>query len=126
MLKSLRHEMENAGHHIFSINRQKIHNYYPGTSNNYPGASFNTLSVNDLITIKVFYIDDSGRLDDLYVDLLVREIGGNQVQAMILTSLPDNFPLKKGSVIEVQEDEILYNIMYKDVTRRDPVSTKIH
>ena len=82
-----------------------------------------------MITIKIFYIEGSenpDRLEDIYLDLLVREIGSNKVEAMILTSLSDHFPLKRCEVLEVQEDEILYNVMYKDVTRKNPVSTKVH
>ena len=129
MLKSLHSEVKEKGYHIFSIDKNRIHNYYPGASNRYPGVSLNALSINDMITIKVFFIDGSDnrdRLEDIYLDLLVREIWENKVEAMILTSLPDYFLLKRGELVQVQEEEILYNIMYKDVTRRNPISTKIH
>jgi hypothetical protein len=129
MLKSLKTEVREKGYHIFSIDRNKTHNYYPGASNNYPGVSLNALSINDMITIKVFFIDDSDnsdRLEDIYLDLIVREIGSNNVEAMILTSLPDYFALKRGEAIEVREEEILYNIMNKDVTRRNLDSSSIH
>jgi hypothetical protein len=122
MLKSLNTEVREKGYHIFSIDRNKTHNYYPG-------VSLNALSINDMITIKVFFIDDSDnsdRLEDIYLDLIVREIGSNNVEAMILTSLPDYFALKRGEAIEVREEEILYNIMNKDVTRRNLDSSSIH
>jgi len=88
MLKSLQDEIKEAGYHIFSVYRQKTLNHYPGAFNNYPGVSFNTLSLNDMITIKVFYIKDSencGRTKDIYLDLSVKELGSNEVEAMTLS-----------------------------------------
>lgn len=67
-----------------------------------------------MITIKAFFyideLDPKKVLKDIYMDLLVDEIGADAVKATILTPLPTRFPLSRGDVLEVMQDEILYNV----------------
>ena len=70
-MKSLRDEIEDRGYHIFSIERNQEHNYYPGAFNDYPGVSLSTLNLNDMITVTVFYFDGSDPkkiLTDIYIE----------------------------------------------------------
>ncbi len=117
-MKSLRNEIEdNGGYHIFSTKRNQEHNYYPEAFNNYPGVSLSDLKINDMITIKAFYIeasDPSTMLKDIYIELLVNEICADTVKDTILTSLIPKFPLNRGDVLEVAEDEILYRKIFWD------------
>ena len=48
------------------------------------------------------------RADGGYLDLEVELVEENSVLALILTELPDDFPLQTGETIEVFEEEILY------------------
>lgn len=52
-MKSLRDEVAEKGFTIFSINKSKIHNYYPDPSA-YPGISLNDLKTKDMVTILVY------------------------------------------------------------------------
>jgi hypothetical protein len=48
------------GYIVFSIQKSKLSNYYPGVANSYPGVSIKELRIYDLITIKVFITDGNG------------------------------------------------------------------
>ena len=52
--------------------------------------------------------DKNIRADGGYVDLEVEHVEDNSVFAVILTELPDEFPLKTGETKEIFEEEILY------------------
>lgn len=57
-----------------------------------------------------FRVDDGEDIsaDGGYMDLEVEEIFHDKVTAVILTELPEQFPLETGDSIEVFEEEILY------------------
>ena len=89
----------------------------------------NYLKLNDMITVKAFYIQESDpqkMLNDSYIELLVNEIGADTVQAIILTPLPSEVPLKRGDVLQIQEEEILYSARLKDIPRRSLDDTSVH
>ena len=48
------------------------------------------------------------RVDGGYLDLEVELVEDESVLAVILTELPNDFPLETGETIEVFEEEILY------------------
>ncbi len=48
------------------------------------------------------------RADGGYLDLEVEVVEDKSVLAVILTELPEDFPLETGETIEVFEEEILY------------------
>ena len=129
-MKSLRDEVaENGGYHIFSLERNQTPNYYPGAFNDYPGVSLKNLNPNDMITVKAFYIYESDPrkiLIDIYIELLVNEIGDYTVKAKIMTPLPTKFPLSRGEILEIQEDEILYKVTLYGAQRRSLDVTRVH
>ena len=47
------------------------------------------------------------RVDGGYLDLEVEEIGDDNVLAVILTKLPEEFSLEAGTSLEIFEEEIL-------------------
>jgi hypothetical protein len=99
------------GYHIFSLKNAKIPNYYPDEFLDDQGASIKDLKVGDTITVRVFFRVDDGEdisADGGYMDLEVEEIFHDKVTAVILTELPEEFPLEKDDSIEVFEEEILY------------------
>ncbi len=105
-------EIREKGYVIFSLNKSNLPNYYPGAFKKYPGVSINALKIYDLITIKIFALDKTGRIVDGYIDLTVESIEGDKVVADILTILSeeDFFPLSIGDWIELLEEEILFHI----------------
>ena len=50
------------------------------------------------------------KVDGGYIDLEVESIESDHVIGIILTELPKQFPLEKGSSLEIREDEILYKM----------------
>jgi hypothetical protein len=75
-------DIEENGYVIFSIKKSKLDDYYPGTSNNFPGVSMKELKIYDLITIKVFITDGAGdlpRIIDDFIDLTIKSIGDGKV-----------------------------------------------
>ena len=52
--------------------------------------------------------DENVSADGGYMDLEVEHIEDDKVLAVILTELPEQFPLEKDDSIEVFEEEILY------------------
>ena len=105
------HDIKEDGYHVYSLKNAKIPGYYPPELPKYPGVRIHDLKVDDVITIRVFFKVGSGknmRIDGGYVDLEVEHIEDQGVMAVILTVLPESFPLGAGHSIEVYEDEILY------------------
>jgi hypothetical protein len=99
------------GYHIYSLKNAKIPNYYPIEFLDDQGISIKDLKVGDTITVRVFFKVDDGEditADGGYMDLEVEEILPDKVTAVILTELPEEFPLDVGASIEVFEEEILY------------------
>lgn len=104
-------DIRDDGYHIFSLEKAKEPNYYPKEIPDYPGVHLRDLAVDDVIIIRVFFGIGSGtnmRVDGGHIDLEIECIEENSVLANILTKLPTEFSLSKGSSIEVFEDEILY------------------
>ena len=104
-------EIIEEGYHIFSLKNAKKPNFYPNEFPDYPGVSIKDLKVGDKITVRVFFRVGTGediRADGGYIDLEVEHVEDNNVLALILTELPDDFPLQTGETIEVFEEEILY------------------
>ena len=99
------------GYHIFSLKNAKIPNYYPGEFFDDSDISIKDLRVGDTITVRVFFRVDDGEdinADGGYMDLEVEEILHDKVTAVILTELPEEYPLEKDDSIDVFEEEILY------------------
>jgi len=99
------------GYHIFNLENAKILNYYPNKIPNYPGVNLKKLNVGDVITIRAFFkvgFGENIRADGGYLDLVVEHIEDETVWGVILTKLPQGFPLETGSSLEVFRDEILY------------------
>ena len=102
------------GYHIYSLKNAKIPNYYPDEFLDDPAVSLEDLTIGDTITVRVFFrIDDGEDGEDIiadggYMDLEVEHIEDDKVLAVILTELPEEFPLEKDDSIEVLEEEILY------------------
>ena len=99
------------GYHVFSLKNAKIPDYYPNEFSDYPGVLLSDLKIGDTITISVFFrVDDDEdiQVDGGYIDLEVEHIDDDKVLAVILTELPDEFPLGKGGSLEIFEEEILY------------------
>lgn len=99
------------GYHIYSLKNAKIPNYYPDEFLDDPGVSLEDIKAGDTITVRVFFRIDDGEdisADGGYMDLEVEKILHDRISAVILTELPEEFPLKKNDSIEVFEEEILY------------------
>ena len=99
------------GYHIFSLKNAKIPNYYPDEFLDNRDISIKDLRVGDTITVRVFFRVDDGEdinADGGYMDLEVEEILHDKVTAVILTELPEEYPLEKDDSIDVFEEEILY------------------
>ena len=100
-----------GGYHIYSLKNAKIPNYYPDIFSNDPNVSIKDIKVGDTITVRVFFRVGDGKdiqTDGGYMDLEVADIFHDGVTAVILTELPEEFPLETGDSIDVFEEEILY------------------
>jgi hypothetical protein len=105
------HDIKKDGYHVYSLKKAKIPNFYPPELPRYPGVSINSLEIEDVITIRIFFGIGKGRnmrIDGGVIDLQVEEVHSESVMANILTALPEKFLLKAGGSIEIFEDEILY------------------
>ena len=99
------------GYHVFSLKNGKVPDYYPNEFPDYPGVGLKDLKIGDTITIRVFFRIGDGediRADGGYIDLEVEHIDDDKVLVVILTELPDEFPLGSGGSLEIFEEEILY------------------
>ena len=99
------------GYHIYSLKNAKIQGYYPNKFQDYPGVNLKELKIDDVITVRVFFAvgsSDNIRVDGGYLDLEIEKIDDDRVLAVILTELPDDYPLGTGDSVEVYEEEILY------------------
>ncbi len=99
------------GYHIFSMNSAKISGFYPNEFPDYPGVKLKYLSIGDKITVRAFFPIGSGepvQVDGGYIDLEIEHIDKDHVFGVIVTQLPDEFPLGAGDSLEIMEDEILY------------------
>ena len=102
-----------SGYHIFSLKNAKIPNYYPNEFPDKPCVPLKDLKVGDVITVRVFFRVGSGeniQADGGYIDLEVGDIFHDRVTAVILTPLPEEFPLETGVSIEIFEEEILSKV----------------
>jgi hypothetical protein len=99
------------GFHVFSLKNAKKPGYYPNEFSDGLGASFKDLKVGDVITVRVFFrigSDEDVRADGGYLDLEIGDVFHVGVTAVILTKLPEEFPLTAGDSLDVYEEEILY------------------
>jgi hypothetical protein len=99
------------GFHVFSLKNAKIPDFYPNDFPDYPGVSLKDLKVGDVITVRVFFrigSDEDIRADGGYLDLEIGDVFHDGVTAVILTQLPEEFPLTTGDSLDVFEEEILY------------------
>ena len=106
-------DIAEKGFVVFSNQKSKQLDYYPGVCNSYPGVSIKELKIYDLITIKVFITDERGDLPQLiddYIDLTIKSISDGKVTAEALTVLPEDFHFKTDSSVEILEEEILYRV----------------
>ena len=87
------------GYHIFNLNNAKKPDYYLNEFSDYPGVSLRSLKIGDTITVRVFFRVGAGeniRVDGGYLDLAVEHIDSDKILAVILTELPEGFPLGQG------------------------------
>jgi hypothetical protein len=101
------------GYHVFSITHAKTPGFYPNEFPDYLSVKLNLLIVGDQINIRAFSRVGSGenvQVDGGYIDLEVELIESDHVFGVILTELPKQFPLEKGSSLEIRENEILYKM----------------
>ena len=101
------------GYHIFNLKNAKIPNYYPNKFPDDPCVPLKDLKVGDVITVRAFFRVGSGEdihADGGYIDLEVEDIIHDGVTAVILTQLPEEFPLETGEAIEIFEEEILSKV----------------
>ena len=101
------------GYHIFSLKNAKIPNYYPNEFPDGPGVSLKDLKVGDVITVRAFFRVGSGKdiqADGGYLDLELQDVFHDGVSAVILTQLPEEFPLETGGSVEIIEEEILSKV----------------
>ena len=104
-------DIKEDGYHVYSLKNAKVPNYYPPELHNYPGVSINSLEIDNIITIRIFFGIGKGinmRIDGEVIDLQIDEIHSESVVATILTVLPKKFPIRTGGSIEIFENEILY------------------
>ena len=104
-------DIKEDGYHVYSLKNAKVPNYYPPELPNYPGVSINSLEIDNVITIRIFFGIGKGinmRIDGGVIDLQIDEIHSESVMATILTVLPKKFPIRTGGSIEIFENEILY------------------
>ena len=107
-------DIEEDGYHVYSLKNAKIPGYYPPELPEYPGVNIKDIQVDDVITIRVFFGIGKGknmRIDGGHINLKVEHIDEDNVLAMIMTELPEEFSLKVGASLEIFEDEILYKTM---------------
>lgn len=104
-------DLEEDGFHIFSKKKSKIKGFYPKEFPKYDEEiDINSLKERDIVTIRVFFLvsrDPVFRADGGYIDLEIEFIEGETIWGNILTELPPQFPLAKGTSIELSIDEIL-------------------
>jgi len=101
------------GYHIFSLNHAKTPGFYPNRFPEYPGVKLSSLVVGDRITIRAFFrmgSEGALQIDGGYIDLEVELIESDHIFGVIITELPNHFPLKTGGSLEIWEDEILYKV----------------
>jgi hypothetical protein len=99
------------GYHVYSLENAKISGFYPNKFPDYPGVNIKDLKIDDVVTIRVFFRIGSSknvRADGGYLDLKIESVDDESVMAVILTKLPENFPLETGDSLEIYEEEILY------------------
>ena len=104
-------DLEEEGFHIFSKRKSKIIGFYPKEFPTYDEEiNLSNLKKGDIVTIRVFFLvskDPVFRADGGYIDLEIEFIDGETIWGNILTELPPQFPLAKGTSIELSIDEIL-------------------
>ena len=107
-------DIKEEGYVVFSNKKKDLPNYYTTILNDYPGVSSKNLQTHNLFTIKVYVAHGVSlslpRIIDDYIDLTVESITDVGVIGKIVTELPEDFPLKTGSSMEVLEEEILYYV----------------
>lgn len=111
-------DIKERGYVVFSNKKKDLPNYYTTIFNNYPGVSIKNLNIHDLFTVKVYVAHGVKysllNIIDGYIDLTVESITEDGVVGKIITELPEDFPLKTGSSMEVLEEEILYYVPVGD------------
>jgi len=104
-------DLKEEGFHIFSKKKSKIRGIYPKEFPKYDEEiDISSLKEGDNVTIRVFFLvsrDPVFRADGGYIDLEIEFIDGETIWGNILTELPSQFPLAKGTSIELSIDEIL-------------------
>ncbi len=104
-------DLKEEGFHIFSKKKSKIKGFYPKEFPKYDEEiDLSSLKKGDIVTIRVFFLVSRVpvfRADGGYVDLDIEFIDGETIWGNILTELPPQFPLAKGTSIELSIDEIL-------------------
>jgi len=106
-------DLRRDGYHIFSRQKAKRGDFYPNPFPPYPKVDLRELKENDEITVRVFFATrgdaNPSRVDSGYLSLEVEsiDVDADTVFANILTVLPHEFALAKGTTIELFADELL-------------------
>jgi len=99
------------GYHILSLKNAQIPGFYPNKFPDYPGVKLAELTMGVRITVRAFFRIGAGepaRFDSGLLDLKLEHIDLDHVRGEVLTQLPDEFPVKTGSSLEIAAEEILY------------------
>ncbi len=103
-------EMKEKGFAIFSIRKNKKTGYYPNKFPDFEEIDINKLSDGDRITFRAFFQigeNKSCRIDSGLIDAEIELIEEDTIWADIQTELPVQFPLQKGTTLELTIDEII-------------------
>ncbi len=101
------------GYHILNLKSAKIPGFYPNKFPAYPGVKLKELTVDERITVRAFFRVGTGepvKVDGGLIDLKIEHIDSDHVFGVVLTRLPERFPVSTGSSLEIHQDEILYKI----------------
>jgi len=104
-------DLKEDGFHIFSKKKSKIIGFYPKEFPKYDEEiDISSLKKGDIVTIRAFFLVSKVpvfQADGGYIDLEIEFIDGETIWGNILTELPPQFPLAKGTSIELSIDEIM-------------------
>ena len=109
-------DLAEDGYHIFSLKSAKVSGFYPNEFPEFDGVRLKDLQIGDEITVRVFFRVGSGedfKVEGGYIDFEIEQIDDKQIIGIIITELPENFTLAKGTSLEIFEEEILYK---RDIT----------
>ena len=105
-------DLNNHSFHIYNKDKAKIKGFYPSKiPDDFHNLTISDINIDDIVTIRAYFLilkKPIYKIDSGKIDLQVECIDNNTIFGNILTELPSNFPLAKGTTIELDINEILY------------------